>query len=135
MFKIFFIQSIVLFFANCLQKNISMIIKVSCWFALNNANGLGKVHIVLLCSTPLVTGIIQFVDIWILKTTLKNFKEAKCRNPCTLKRIIRRHYGIIQNLKKGKAKWHKNCALKLSASKHSNKKRKDSFRFLWLCSK
>ena len=90
---------------------------------------------VLLCSTPLVTGIIQFVDISISKTTLKNFKKAKCRNPWTVKRITRRYYGIIQNIKKGKAKWHKNCALKLSASKHSHKKRKDSLRFLWLCSK
>ena len=63
------------------QKNELMIPKTSYCYVLDKGNGLGKVYCVkkiqvLLCSTPIATGIIQFMEMSISKTTFKNFKEV-----------------------------------------------------------
>ena len=51
------------------------------------------------------------------KTTLKNFKEVSFPVGILVQLNELQGYGIVQNFKKRKAKWHKNCALELSAPK------------------
>ena len=73
-----------------------------------------KVQVVL-CSTPLVTEIIQFVDMSNSKTTSKNSKKVV--GILVQLNVLQEDDGITQNFKKGKANWHKNCTLELSALK------------------
>ena len=67
------------FFANCLSKNVLRITKVSYCFAPDNENGLGKMYIVPKRFKCSFARILQFVDMSISKTTLKNFKEVEFR--------------------------------------------------------
>ena len=86
-----------------------MILKVTYYFALDKANGLGKVYI----SNNTV---FVYVN---LKSNIEEFKRSEV--PCVgiLVHFNELHVGdgLIQNLKKGKAKWHKNYVLELSVSK------------------
>ena len=93
-------------------------------FALDKRNGLGKVYIVpkrFKCSFALVTGIIEIVEYVNLKNNIEVFQRNEVPFPVEILvylNELQKGHGIIQNLKKGKAKWHKNCALELSASKY-----------------
>ena len=71
---------------------------------------------VLLCSTSLVTEIIQFVNM--SKATSKNSKKVPFPVGILVQlNALQEGDGITQNFKKGKAKWHKNCTLEPSALK------------------
>ena len=92
MFKIFFNQYNVSSFGNCSSKKVLMIANLSYCFTLVKANELQKVQVLLLY-IPLVTGIIQFVNISVSKTALNYLHELRFRflwESCTLKRITRR---------------------------------------------
>ena len=92
LFKIFFNQYNVSSFGNCSSKKVLMIANVSYCFTLVKANELQKVQVLLLY-IPLVTGIIQFVNISVSKPALNYLHELRFRflwESCTLKRITRR---------------------------------------------
>ena len=72
-------------FGNCLSKKCIKDNKSKLLFCFGQGKWIGegaycarKIQ-VLLCSIPRIAGIVQFVDISISKTTLKNFKEKKFR--------------------------------------------------------
>ena len=77
-------QSFISVFSICMAAPL-MITKVNYCSALDKTNRSRKVYIVpkkiqvLFCLTPVVTRIIQFVDMSISKATLNNFKEVKFR--------------------------------------------------------
>ena len=55
-----------------------------------------------------------------LKNNIEEFQRSEVPFPVEILvhlNILQEGDGLIQNLKKRKAKWHKNCALKLSSSK------------------
>ena len=100
-----------------------MITKVSYCFVLNKANGLWKVYIVpkrFKCfdsSRNRNNRVCRYVN---LKNNIEEFQTSEVPFPArTLVHLneSQEDDGNIQNLKKEEAKWHKNCALELSASK------------------
>ena len=93
--------------------------KVSYCFVLDKAKGLGKSYCmktiqVLLCSTLLVARIIEFMDMSFSKKNIKGRSDLPfpVGNFVHLSKL-QEGYRISQNLKKGKAKWHKNCTIEL----------------------
>ena len=95
-----------------------MTAKVSYCFASDNKNGLGnKVYIEpkrFKCSNTTVCGYVN------VKNNIEELQRSEVPFPFgNLVHLNESQEGdvIIKNLKKGKAKWHKNCTLELSASK------------------
>ena len=124
LFKTLFIQSVLLFFANCLSKNVLRIIKVSHFFALDKANRLEKVYIVpkklkhsfnppLLYSCNRNNTVCGYVN---LKYNTAQFQRSEVAFPVGILvhlNELQEGARIIQNLKKRKTKWPKNCPLEL----------------------
>ena len=89
---------------------------------MNKTNVLGKVHIV--PSAPLLypspnwnNTVCGYVN---CKNNIKEFQRSEVPFPVGIIVQLNELWegdGIIQNLKKGKAKWYENFALELSASK------------------
>ena len=126
MFKIFFIQNILSFFANCLSKKCVNDNKGKLLFHFGQGKWIGKgvYHTkkiqLFLCPTPLVTEIIQFMDISFSKNNTEEFQRSEVPFPVGIlvhvNELLEDDW-IIQNGKNGKVKWCKNCVLKISASK------------------
>ena len=89
---------------------------------MNKANVLGKVYTV--TSAPLLdpsrnrnNTVCGYVN---RKNNIEEFQRSEVPFPVAILvhlNELQEGDGIIQNVKKGTVKWHKNCALELSASK------------------